>query len=275
MNTSSFTGTVSSSIERVGNGVLEYLPNLMGAILLLLVGWLLAYLLGFAAQKLVGRGLHRLARTKTIRARVQSSIGYQSLPKLIGRIVFWSVLLFFLAASVEAMGLPAVSNIIGYATAYLPRVLAGILIMFAGFWVGELTRGFVARTAATVNTQRSELIGRIAQVSVLALAAILAVDQLGLDNTALVTVLLTVFATTLGAAALAFGLGARQTVSNIISSHYFRQTYRIGDRIRIGEIEGTVVEQSAVAVTLDARGGKVLVPYHRFSTDPSVLVARE
>jgi len=275
MNVEQLTGTVSSSLESVTGTILHYLPNVLGAVMLLLLGWLLAWLAGVLTRSLSERGLRRLSHTRTIRARVQQSRTYQALPTFVGRLVFWVILLFFVAASVEALGLPAVSNLVAHASAYLPRVLAAVLIMFAGFWMGDVARSFVGRAAATVNVERGDLVGQSARGLVLALAAIVAIDQLGVDSSVLITVLVTIFATTFGAAALAFGLGARQMVANIIGAHYFRQSYRTGDRIRIGDLEGTVLEISHNAATLETTDGRLQIPCHRFVTDAITLIQRK
>jgi small-conductance mechanosensitive channel len=268
------TGNVSQSVESVSRAIYDYLPSILGAVLLLLVGWLLAYLLQLGARGLFERGLRRLGRNKTIRSKMQQSQIYQSLPQLGGRLVFWLVLLFFLAAAVEALGLTEVSSTIGYATAYIPRILAAVVILFAGFWLAELARGFSVRIAASADIRQGEVLGQTVRVLVLTLAAILAVEQLGIDSSVLVTLLVTVFAGLFGAAALAFGLGARDTVSNIIGSHYVQRNYKVGDRIRIGESEGVVIDINNTVVTLDTDSGRLMIPGQRFNTEDSVLLER-
>jgi len=269
------TGNISQSLESVAQAAVNFLPQFLGALLLLLVGLLLAYLLSITARSLVEKGLARIGRNKTIRARVQQSQFYLSLPRMGGQLVFWLVLLFFLAAAVEALGLTAVSNIVGYATAYVPRVLAAIAIVFVGFWFAEMARSFSARAAATANIQQGEALSQIIRVLILVLAAILAVEHLGINSSLLITLVVTVVAATLGAAALAFGLGARDTVNNIIGSHYARKNYHSGDHIRIGDVEGTVVEIDNTVVTVQTEEGRLRIPGQRFNNDDSILLGRE
>ncbi len=274
MEAQELTLTVSESLERVGTVILLYLPSILGALTLLLLGGLLAYVLGWLTRSLMGRGLRRLSRTKTVRARLQQSEAYQSLPRFLGQLVFWVVLLFFIAASVEALGLPAVSRVLTNATAYLPRVLVAVIVLFAGFWLGELARGLASRAASSLDVSRSELLGHMARALVILLAAIVAIDQLGVNSTLLVMVVTTLLATMFGAASLAFGLGAKQAVSNIIGLHYFRQMYDVGDQIRINDLEGTVIKVSNTYVTLDTKDGRTLVPGCRFSNETSMLLSK-
>ncbi|MDJ0958336.1 MAG: mechanosensitive ion channel [Arenicellales bacterium] len=272
MNVENWTTTLTGSIARVAERTFEFLPTILGAAVLLLIGWLIARTLRVITRRLTELGMNRLSRTRSIRAGVRQSATYRSLPVVTGRIVYWTVLLFFLAASLEALGLPAVSSVIGYITAYLPRVLAGIIIIFAGVWVGEIARAFLSRVAVSSGLERTELIGRLAQVLVVVLAVIIALEQLGIDNTILITLTITLFAGILGAAALAFGLGAKTTAANIIAAHYVRREYRTGDRVRIDDVEGTIVEITPTAVSIDTDSERVLVPAERFNVVESIRV---
>lgn len=279
MDAQDLAAQLSDSIGRVGLKVLEYLPNLLGAAALLLIGWLAARLLRAAVSKiakgiLTTLGRQRVASTKAVQAHTQQSRTWQTTPALVGAIVYWTVLLFFIAAAVEALGLRAVSNFVGLVTAYLPRVLAGILILLVGIWAGEFVRMLVSRTAAKADLAWGDLLARFAQVTIVLVMAIIAVGELGIESTILTVTVATFFAATFGAAAVAFGLGARSSVSNILASRYVRKAYEIGDRVRVGEFEGKIAEITDTAVMLDSDQGRVMVPAQRFNEDSSLLLKR-
>jgi len=273
----SWTAGLADAVLRVAQVFFEYLPSVLGAILLLLVGWLTARALRRLAHALTERLLERLARqrvarTKAIDARMQRSEAYRSVPLVVGAIVHWTVLLLFIGAAIEALGLPAVSNVLALITAYLPRVLAAVVIVFVGLWAGELTHTVIARGAVRVELAHAALIGRAMQVLVVLVFVIVAIGQLGIDSTILVVTLAIVLGASFGAAALAFGLGARTVVSNILASRYVRRQYEVGDTVRIGESEGRIVEISDTSVTLETSSGRATVPAARFMEDMSVLV---
>ena len=279
MNAQDWANQLSESIARVALKTLEFLPNILGALALLLIGWLAARLLRAAVSKIVEGILGRLARqrlasTKAVRASTQHSRTWRSTPAVVGGIVYWTVLLFFLAAAVEALGLPAVSEVVGLVTAYLPRVLAGILILLIGVWSGEFVRTLLSGAASRAGIAYGDLLARGTQIMIILVMAIIAIDQLGIDSTILVTTAATIFAATFGAAALAFGLGARNAVSNIIAARYIRRAYENGDLVRVGEFEGRIIEITQTAVMLDAETGRIMVPAHRFNDETSVLLNR-
>ena len=107
------------------------------------------------------------------------------------------------------------------------------------------------------------------------IAVVTGIDQVGVESRFLIAALTIVIAAVIGGAALAFGLGARTAVSNIIGAHYLRQTYRVGQTVRIGSVEGSIVAMTTTAVILETGGGRVLVPAKEFSEGVSVLVRSE
>ncbi len=270
MDINHWTGSLTESISKVANQSLEYLPTLLGAILLLLLGWLIARALSVLARRLTQLGVNRLSRTQPISTRVTGSKPYRSLPRITERIVYWCILFFFLAASLETLGLPAVSKIIGYVTAYLPRVFAGIVIIFAGIWVGDIVRVFISRAAVSNDLERSAQLGYFVQALVIALAVIIALEQLGIDNTILISLAITLLAGIVFAAALSFGLGAKTTTANIIAAHYIRRKYKVGDRIRINDIEGTITEIGSTSISMDAKEGYITIPAEQFNVSMSM-----
>lgn len=279
MDAQNWAAQLSDSIGRVALKVLEYLPNILGALALVVIGWLVARLLRAVVSRIAKGimttlGRQRLGRTKAIDAHTQQSRTWQTTPAIVSAIVYWTVLLIFVAAAVEFLGLRAVSNFVGLVTAYLPRVLAAILILLVGFWAGEFVRLLIARAAAKAELAWGDLLARFAQVIIVLVLAIIAVDELGIESTILTVTFATFFAATFGAAAVAFGLGARSSVSNILASRYVRQAYEIGDVVRVGEYEGKILEITDTAVMLESEQGRVMVPAQRFNEESSLLLKR-
>lgn len=262
--------SLTTSLETVAAKVLALIPNIFAFLLLLLAGWVLASLLKSLARRLTQRVLRAVNRNRELHTQVQQAATVRSLPTLIGRIVFWLVLLFFLAAAIDVLGLPAVSSMVGTAAAYLPKVLGGVLIVFVGLWCGELLHGLLQRTIA--RSGYTELLSRMAQVFVISVSVILAVDQIGINSTILVTILLAVFVTTFGAVALAFGLGARDTVGNILGIHYFRRSFRIGDHIGLAQIDGKVTATTPTTISIETDDGLVTVPGKILNTQQIRLI---
>lgn len=244
----------------------------MAALLLLIVGVALARLLGFFAKKLVLR-LERLLPSRD-QADVEDALGRHRAPELIARVVFWIVLLVFVMAATEKLGLPVVTAWLSGLTAYLPRLFFGLVVGMLGIVAGRITRRAVTRAAGTAGLAYAQRLGRFAQAAVVIAALLVAIEQLGIDVRFVTTALMIALGSLLGGMALAFGLGCRSVVANILAGHYVRKLYDVGHVIRVDGVEGRIVRMTPTAVILEADEGEVAVPTNELITLRSTLVTR-
>jgi small-conductance mechanosensitive channel len=275
MDYSSWAAGWNDALSAVTQKISNHLPNVLSAIALLLAGWLVARLLRSWVARLVGVSLERLLRTAAARGTLERSGVRRTVPAVIGAAVFWTVMLFTLAAAVEILGLPAVTNLVARLVYFIPHVLAAILIVFIGYLAGNLAYGAVSTAAASLNVTYANALGRAAQLTIVLVAVVIAIDQVGINSTFLIVTLTIILATTLGGAALAFGLGCGTAVSNIIASYYLSKAYRIGQKVRIAGLEGRIVEIAPTSVVLQTSDGRVFVPAKKFSEETSILLTGE
>lgn len=254
-------------VQKIG----QQLPNLLGAAALLLIGWGLARLLRSWSARLIGR-LDWFVRSQAIESLLRRVGVERRASDVVGALLFWVVFFLFFTAATETLGLPVLATWLGGVSYYLPRVLVAVLIVFTGLLAGNLARDAITATAGAAGLAYGSLLGRAVQVVILLIAAVTGVDQLGIESRFLAATITIVIAAILGGAALAFGLGSRTAVSNIIAAHYLRQVYRVGQTVRIGSVHGTIVDMTTTAVIIEGAEGRVLVPAKEFSEEVSVLI---
>jgi small-conductance mechanosensitive channel len=270
----SWAEALNESISLLLQKISGYLPNILGALALLIGGWILARVLRFACVRLIS-GLDSLVRRHGME-RFLLRIGMERpASDLIGSIVYWLVLIVFFAGASETLGLPVVAAWLGGVSTYLPRVLVAVLIVLGGFVAGSLARDAIASAATAAGIAYGVLLARVVYVAVLAVAVVTGIDQIGIESRFLTMIMAIVVGSMVGAAALAFSLGARTAVSNIIAAHYLRQIYRVGQTIKIGEAQGKISEITSTAVIVENSNDRILVPAKEFSEKISVLLGRE
>jgi small-conductance mechanosensitive channel len=115
-------------------------------------------------------------------------------------------------------------------------------------------------------------VGRAVQGVLLVLAILIGLEQIGVHGQLVVVLLASIIGVLLGGAALAFGLGARNAVSNIVASYYVGQTYRVGQTVRVAGFQGRIARTTPTSVVLDTTDGQVQVPARIFTDEPVVLV---
>ena len=255
-------------------GFVEYLPQLVGAILLLLLGWMIARLLRSLALRLM-KGIDQFSSLMGVGgADTRKHVG-ESATLIIGNVVFWVVVLIFVTTATNLLGMSMFAGWLDRLVAHLPNILSGVLIICAGIVFGNLANQAVSTAASGMPLRQRTILARSAQIFTLVTLILIGVDQIGVDITVVITIVSVATGAVLGGLAIAFSLGARPLVSNLIGARYLNADYRVGERIQVGAYEGTVLEISSVAVILDTEKGRVTIPAKTFSEEPSILLTRE
>lgn len=268
---STLLADLSGAANDVLVNVVAYIPNLIGAVILLLLGWIFARLArtgivkgGDAANRLLDRFL---TAGSWAGMRLSSRI-----LALVGNAAFWVVILFFITAATETAHLDAFSSWLDGIVAYLPTLIAGGLIVLVGYLVSTLIRDLVAATISSAGLGQSDLFGAMAQGVTFLTAIVIGIDQIGVDVTFLVTIVAIAIAAVLGSLSLAFGLGARTFVSNLIGAHYLQQELQPGQIARFGSVEGKVLELTPTSVVLATQEGRMSVPAKVFNEEITIVV---
>lgn len=274
MNDTTWSGaleTVMTFLQQMRDKILEHLPALLWALLLLMIGWILASVLRALSARLLP-WLYRIIPGGVLRAGFRDAGVERVTARMIGLVVFWIVFLLFITGAAESLGLPILSTFVGGLAHYLPNVLMAALIIVLGIVFARLARGAATTAADSLGIAYAPVLGRMTQFAILTMAALVAADQIGIKSLFLALAFgITMWASVTGLA-LAFGLGARTTVSNILAAHYLGDIYQVGNRIRIGAHEGRIVALTSMAVLLETASGRVLVPAGEFSARASVLL---
>ena len=262
---SAFASAVRDLIART----IAYLPTLAEASGLVLVGWILARVSRAAAVRVARQLTRRSGMTDAVE-RSRWGLGFA---ELLGGVVYWFVIALFVGAAVERLDLSMTASLVAAFAAFLPRVLVALLIVFAAILAARLTSAAVQRAASAAGLPQALLLARSVQAILIFFGIVTAADHVGIQSTLLTVVAGTAVGVVLGGATLAFGLGSRTTVSNIVGMHYLLKTYSVGQVVRIGEVEGPIVEVTQTGVLIASPEGRTLVPGSRFSQEVSTLVA--
>lgn len=267
-NYSDYSSLLTESFDNFVRTLGDYIPSLLGAAVLLLIGIGLAWVLRWLILRL-GTGIDRLYH----RFGLGSNLSPRwPVSRIISGIVFWLVILFFATAAAEVLSLPGLTDWLNKLIAFLPAVVVTLVIIATGILLGDYVRDRVRVSAASLGLEQTELLAAMVRLIILIVAVILAFQHLGLDVGVVEEIMVIAVAAFFAAVALAFGLGASLTVTNIISSHYVRKLYRIGQRIRIKDTEGSILEMTPTAVILDTVEGRIVIPSKTFNEHTSVLL---
>jgi small-conductance mechanosensitive channel len=253
------------AFQDLADSTISAAPQVVVGIALILVALLVAkliertlrYLLTKVAfDSLVGKvGIDRALQRLGIR---------QQLTLLIPRLVYFLVLLLLTKTAVDALGLVAISDAIGAFFAYLPNLVAALLLLILGSAVGQVAGQTVAQSAETAGIEFAPALGRLVSGLILFVTAMMAIGQLKIDT----EIVRIVTALVLGGAALAFGLsfglGTRTIVRNVAAGFYARKLLSIGEPLEIAGHKGVLKSITATHVILSSDGEDTAVPNETF-----------
>lgn len=262
--------TLNRAAATIGERLLANLPQLLQALALLVIGWLLARLLRAATRKGAG-----LLDALVVRTAGSGAWRVGRFAGLLGTLVYWIVLLFFVTAATQTLGLQTFTDWLARLLDHLPLVAAGLLIITAGYLLSGFVGEIVQTTATALAPAQRAALAHVARGATLVIAVLVGADQMGLKVTWLAVFAAVLLVSVLGGVALAASLGARTYVSNLIGAHYMGQALRVGQRVRVSGHEGRVVDITATSLVLATDEGRVMLPGRIYHHEAIVVLARE
>ena len=247
-----------ASIERLLGVLVEFVPHLMGAVVVLLVALVVALLL----QRLTARILETIGLDdlfeRTGAANSLWQLGYEGGPsRLLGFVLFWGIILTGVAGALSVLGLSSLEHTMDQIVNLSGRALVALVILIAGVmsagWLAEL----VAREAEGAGLRGPNVFRRVVFSTIVAIAALLAAEQLGLETYVIILLAIVVLATIGLVAALALGQGLALLSGNIAAGRYVQDGTQVGDVISVDGIEGTVEELGYASITVRSEEGHI------------------
>jgi hypothetical protein len=261
--------TWGDKLENGFTAIFSFIPELIAALLILVIGYIVAKVVGGLLSRLLARaGLDRTATSGSTGRWVSKLTTRPS--HLLGRIAFWALFLGAISLAVTALGINALTDFVGAIFAYLPNVIAALLIfLIAGALAGAVA-AIVTRTMG--ETPTGKVVASVVPIVIMAIAGFMILDQLRIAET-IVTI---TYAALIGAlalgCALAFGLGGRDVAARMLDGAYaagqanreqVRQDIRHGRERARADVERARAEAEA-----RAEGDTVAGPPTRLQPEP-------
>src|SRR6266480_7241669 len=209
---------IFNALANAVNLILTFIPRLIGFLVILIVGLIIAALVAKAVTFLLRKvGFDRMSDRIGL-TRFEQRMGVRmDTAGVLGKIVYWFIVLIFLVPAADALGLPAVSNVLNQLVAYIPNVFVAIIVLFLGTLLATVVADLVRGATASANVGNPNLFAAIARYAVIGFAALIALEQLQIAP-ALINILFTAVVGAVALAfALAFGLGGRDAAQRLLA----------------------------------------------------------
>jgi Conserved TM helix/Mechanosensitive ion channel len=249
----------------LGNSIALAIPGIAIGILLTVLGLIVAKLIEVALRTMLVRiRFDSLAERAGVK-RALMRIGLrQQLSLLLPKLAYSMVVVLIAKTASDAFGLIAISNAIGAFFSYLPNILAALLLLVLGTTLGQFTGTMVTQAAESSGLESASALGRIVSALIIFLVSMMAIGQLKID-TAMVRIVASIL---LGAGALAFGiafgLGTRDIVRNLVTGFYTRRLLAVGQDLTIAGHTGILTAITSTHTVLNSEGYDIVVANSKF-----------
>ncbi len=238
------------------------------AILIAVAGIVMAGLLA----RLTERWLMKLEGYLRRRAPSRlEQIDLSLLRRVVRSVVYYGTLVVFLLLALQTLSISLVRNWMDGLLEYVPQFILGGLIILSGYLIGTVTRSVVA---GLMGVSSDHLMPRLVQVLVITVAILTGLAQTAINISFITDMIVILLGFFFGGLSLAFALGSRQLVENLLARRALDR-YRIGDHVRLNDIQGKIIEILGTAVVLESSEGVITVPCARFVDSEVVLISEE
>lgn len=259
-------------LTELGTKVVGYIPHLIGALVILIVGVVISKLAQWVITKLLKRvGFDRLAEKIGISKVAEGARVKKSASELAGLLIFWVLFIIFLIPAMENLGLSMVAGMLIGLVGYLPNVLAAVLSIIIGVYIARLAADLADSVAAGANVSYHKALGQGIQYVIIVFVVLLALGQLGIDTDILIMPITIVLGAAGLALAIACGVGGREMARNVIAGLYVRGTFQPGQSVFVEGHSGVIQSVDVLKTVVQSGEERISIPNSAL-TDQQVTV---
>ncbi len=248
-------------LEDILQQLREFAPNLIFALAILIIGWIIAKLVASIikrilkairiddlADKLNDIDLVRQANMKILPSNV------------ISKVIYYIFMLITLIVATDKLGVEAVTNLLTDFISYLPKLLTGLIFFIIGLVVADTIRGVVLTACQSLGIPSAKIIASVVFYFIFLSVTMSALDQAGIETDFIKSNLMIIIAGAVGAFAFGYGLASKGMMANLLASFYAKGKFMIGDTVTIDGIKGDIIEIDNTSFAVKTATSKTVFP---------------
>lgn len=260
-NITTWKEVLFSSLTSFSNAIMQSLPSVIGALILLLLGWIVAKSISFVVLKLLTKVKFDQLTEKPPLSEYFGQASLETKPsKIIQKVIYWTIYLLFVVTAAETLGLKMVSAEISKLIAYLPRLFSALLIFGIGVYIITFVRDFIRAATASLGMSTGKFISGFVFYLLLIILMLTTLKQAGIDTDIITTNLTLIMGALFFSFAISYGFASRDILANILATFFSKQIYQVGQLIEIEDTRGRIVELTSIAIKIETEEGIVVIP---------------
>ncbi|WP_128547922.1 mechanosensitive ion channel family protein [Larkinella soli] len=256
-----FVDILINTFTTLINQFIDFVPRIIGAAFIMAIGFGVAKGLALLVCKVLERvGFNRIGDRLTEIDFIKRLNTEIKLSDIVAKVLYYFVLLIFLMAATETLGVSAITEMVKSLVDFIPHLIAAAIMIQVGVLLADALKGAVVTLCQSFNIASGRLLGMIVFFFFLIITLISALGQAGINTELLESSFNLLIGGVIFAFAIGYGIASRDVMANILSSFYSKNRFHEGQTIRVGEIKGTIVQIDNTSLTLQTDSTVTIIP---------------
>jgi len=261
------TEVLLNTFQTLIDQFVEFVPRILGALVILLIGIGVARVVAFIVRRILGRiGFDKIGSRLNEISIIKQLNTEIKLSDIVSKVLYYFILLVFITASTETLGVAAITEMVSSLVNFIPKVIAAAIMLQVGVLLADTLRGAVLNLCQSFNISSGRLLSMIVFVFFLIITIISALGQAGINTELLESSFNLVIGGGIFAFAIGYGIASRDVMANILSSFYSRSKYKEGQLIQIDDVKGEIIKVDSTSLTLQTGDTTTVFPMQMLQT---------
>jgi hypothetical protein len=249
------------------NQFIDFVPRLMGCFVILIVGYLVAKGVAVLVKNVLGRvGFDRIGEKLNEISIVKQLKTEIKLSEIIAKVLYYFILLVFLTAATETLGVDAITSMVLSIVNFIPQLIAAAIMLQVGIMLADVIKNTVTSLCKSFNIPSAKLIGNIVFIFFLIITFISALGQIGIETALLESSFNLILGGIVAAFAIGYGIASRDVLANMIAALYSRNKYKEGQIVKLDDVKGIITHIDSVSVSIQGTEATVVLPLQLFQS---------
>ena len=260
---------ILTSFKQLGFQFLDVIPNLVAAIVIIIVGNLIAKFISSIVRKmLVTIKIDSLGdKINDIDIIHKSSFNFV-LSQIISKILYYVLFLMFAMVAADVLEFQAVSDLFRDIFDFVPKLIAACIVLAIGLVIADLLKTVVNTTTKSLGVPSASLIGSFVFYFIVLMTVVTALTQIGIDTDFISNNLTVLLAGAVFAFGLGYGIASKDTMANFLASFYSKDKFKLGNKIKIEDVSGEIIEMDNSTMTILGNDNqKIIIPLRKLTTE--------
>lgn len=246
----------------------QFLPRLIGALFIVIIGLLIIKLITNGIKKMLQKSGIDSLKEKLEEVDLIGKANLNIVPStIISKMIYYTLMLFLALIAAGILDVEAITQLIGDAIAFVPKLFVALLIVVLGVLMAEALKNVVNTACKSLGIPAGNIIGSFVFFFVLINALMIALNTANIPVDFLTDNLTMIIGGIVVAFGVGYGLASKNIMANYLASFYSKERFKLGDLISFDNVSGEIIAIDNTSVTIAAEGKRTIVPLSKLSEE--------